>query len=127
MLAGLADDFLRRHRAGERPTDEEYAAAHPALADRIRDLFSAMLAMEQPGLGVDPAPPAERGSPETSPAVSTKTVKRCSPAPRYLHYRLGLTAARSSLTSQATTATYTPWYWLRAFFTRPCRHSRIRG
>ena len=32
LLAGLADDFLRRHRAGERPGFEEYCAAHGELA-----------------------------------------------------------------------------------------------
>ena len=27
LLAELADDFLRRHRAGERPSVDEYAAS----------------------------------------------------------------------------------------------------
>ena len=41
---------------------DEYAAKHPELADRIRDLFPAVIAMEQPGPGatVDFAPPTER-------------------------------------------------------------------
>ena len=62
LLAALADDFLRRHRAGERPSAEEYASKHPELAGRIRALFPAMAAMEQPGVGaaLNPAPPAER-------------------------------------------------------------------
>jgi eukaryotic-like serine/threonine-protein kinase len=62
LLAELADDLLRRHRGGEVPSPEEYCAKHPALAHRIRNLFPAVLAMEQPGLGpaVDVAPPAER-------------------------------------------------------------------
>ena len=47
-LAALADDFLRRHRAGERPAVDEYARRHPLLAGQIRDVFPAMLAMEQP-------------------------------------------------------------------------------
>ena len=61
-LADVAEDYLRRHRAGERPVVEDYVTRHPELADRIRDLFPAMLAMEQPGLpaSVDFAPPAER-------------------------------------------------------------------
>ena len=29
LLADLADDYLRRHRAGERPTVAEYARRHP--------------------------------------------------------------------------------------------------
>ena len=58
LLTALADDFLRRRRAGERPSPEEYASKHPELAGRIRALFPTMIALEQPGL--DPAPPAER-------------------------------------------------------------------
>jgi serine/threonine protein kinase/uncharacterized protein HemY len=62
LLANLADDILRRHRAGEKPTPDEYCERHRELAGRIRDLFPAILAMEQPGTGstVDLAPPAER-------------------------------------------------------------------
>ena len=58
----LAVDFLRRHRAGEHPSADEYCVRHPDLAERIRELFPAVLAMERPGLvaAVDPAPPAER-------------------------------------------------------------------
>jgi hypothetical protein len=61
-LAELAEEFVRRHRAGERPSVDEYAAQHPELADRIRELFPAMLEMEQPGLSptLDLAPPTER-------------------------------------------------------------------
>src|SRR5688572_8907858 len=59
-LADLADDFARRYRRGERPTLEEYARAHPNLADQIRELFPAMLAIEQ--ATVDPSPrPAHPG------------------------------------------------------------------
>jgi serine/threonine protein kinase/tetratricopeptide (TPR) repeat protein len=50
FLAELADDFVRRYRAGEQPTADEYANKHPELAGRIRDLLSAVVAMEQPGL-----------------------------------------------------------------------------
>ena len=62
LLAELADEFLRRHRGGDRPSVDEYAGRHPDLAERIRDLFPAALAMEQPGLSafMDAAPPAER-------------------------------------------------------------------
>jgi hypothetical protein len=61
VLAELADDFLRRHRAGESPSVDEYAQKHPELAARIRDLFPAMLAMEQSELGpAMTAPRAER-------------------------------------------------------------------
>ena len=62
LLLELADDYLRRYRAGEQPTVDEYVSKHPELADRIRELFPAMIAMEQPGPGatVDLAPPTER-------------------------------------------------------------------
>jgi serine/threonine protein kinase/WD40 repeat protein len=43
----LAEDFAARLRRGERPSVEEYAARHPELADDIRTLFPALLAMEQ--------------------------------------------------------------------------------
>jgi serine/threonine-protein kinase len=42
----LADDFLRRQRAGERPTMDEYCLRHPELADDIRELFPVLIRME---------------------------------------------------------------------------------
>jgi hypothetical protein len=36
LLAQLADEFLRRHRAGEAVSVDEYASKHPELAARIR-------------------------------------------------------------------------------------------
>jgi serine/threonine protein kinase len=60
LLAELTDDFLRRYRAGERPSADEYASKHPELADRIRDLFPAVVMMEQPSATVDLAPATER-------------------------------------------------------------------
>jgi serine/threonine protein kinase/tetratricopeptide (TPR) repeat protein len=62
LLAQLADDYLRRHRAGERPSIDEYAKNHAELAERIRDLFPAVIAMERPHVAamLDPAPSAER-------------------------------------------------------------------
>jgi serine/threonine-protein kinase len=52
-LAPLADEFLERHRRGERPALSEYTARHPELAEQIRELFSALLVMED----VRPGPP----------------------------------------------------------------------
>jgi WD40 repeat protein len=62
LIAELADDFLHRYRAGERPSVDEYAARQPEWADRIRDLLSAAMAMEQPAVGMtfDFAPVKER-------------------------------------------------------------------
>ncbi|MDZ7620254.1 MAG: hypothetical protein U1E05_24905, partial [Patescibacteria group bacterium] len=45
-LEQLAEEFLDRHRRGEHPTVAEYVAAHPAWADRIRELFPTMLMLE---------------------------------------------------------------------------------
>jgi eukaryotic-like serine/threonine-protein kinase len=43
----VSEDFLKRHRAGERPALEEYTARYPDLADEIRELFPLLLEMEQ--------------------------------------------------------------------------------
>ena len=53
LLAALADEFAARLRRGERATVEEYAAKHPALADRIRKAFPA-IAMIEESRPVDP-------------------------------------------------------------------------
>ncbi|MFO0891249.1 MAG: serine/threonine-protein kinase, partial [Isosphaeraceae bacterium] len=47
LLARLADEFATRYRAGERPSLQEYVDRHPELADDIRDLFPAMVEIEQ--------------------------------------------------------------------------------
>jgi WD40 repeat protein/serine/threonine protein kinase len=60
----LAEEFLARRRRGERPTVEEYAAQHPELAAAIRDLFPALLLMDNldaGSLGV-PAARVDRGA-----------------------------------------------------------------
>ena len=45
-LEALAEEFQDRHRRGEKPSIEEYAEKNPDLADEIRDLFPALVAME---------------------------------------------------------------------------------
>ncbi len=62
-LDQLAGDFVDQHRRGQRPTVEDFATAHPDLAEQIRDLFPALLMMERvrpvsddfPELGKSPA------------------------------------------------------------------------
>ena len=51
----LADEFAERHRRGERPPLSEYTNKYPELADQIRELFPALVAIEQFGTGADHA------------------------------------------------------------------------
>jgi hypothetical protein len=41
----LAEEFVERYRRGERPSVTEYAQRH--LADRIRDVFPALVVVEE--------------------------------------------------------------------------------
>ena len=45
----LAEEFLDRRRRGERPSIDQYASAHPDLADAIREVFPALLMIEEAG------------------------------------------------------------------------------
>src|SRR5436190_3879835 len=59
----LAEEFLARHRRGERPSPVEYAERHPQWAERIHALFPALLLMEdhKPGAGDESHSPEEAG------------------------------------------------------------------
>ncbi len=46
LLGQLADEFTARVRAGQMPEVEEYAAKHPGLAARIRELFPTLMLLE---------------------------------------------------------------------------------
>lgn len=46
-LEALAEEFVERHRRGERPSIDEYAARRPELADEIRELFPALATVER--------------------------------------------------------------------------------
>src|SRR5262249_49497824 len=52
----LAEAFLARYRAGERPSISEYARQHPELAEQIRELLPAL-----GGLGAPRPPPSTAG------------------------------------------------------------------
>lgn len=54
-VAILAQDYIDRCRAGERPTLEEYVEQHPGLEEQIRDVFPMLLLMEDMA-----APPEEQ-------------------------------------------------------------------
>lgn len=58
-LEKLAESFLQRYRRGERPSLDQYIDRRPDLADRIRELFPALVDLEQlgslPGSSTDTA------------------------------------------------------------------------
>src|SRR3954453_7554138 len=58
----VAESFLARYRAGQRPSIEEYASLHPELADQIRWLMPALVRMEQ-DLSLEPSRAAPPGRP----------------------------------------------------------------
>ncbi len=64
-LESLAEEFLDRFRRGERPALSEYTSKYPALAGEIRDLFPALVMLEDVRPASSPAedstPPAPRG------------------------------------------------------------------
>ena len=55
----LAEDFLEQHRRGESPAVSDYARQHARFADEIRDVFPALLVMED----VRPGPPRASNAP----------------------------------------------------------------
>jgi WD40 repeat protein/tetratricopeptide (TPR) repeat protein len=67
LLTRLADEFAARYRAGERPSLQEYIDRHPALADDIRELFPAMVEIEQ--AGEDHHEAAEQAAAPVAPAL----------------------------------------------------------
>jgi serine/threonine protein kinase/WD40 repeat protein/tetratricopeptide (TPR) repeat protein len=74
----LAEEFVERYRRGERPPLGEYTARYPELADEIRELFPALVEMEQL---------ASVEGPPTGPHVPTGT--DTSPPPQQLgDYRI---------------------------------------
>src|SRR5215471_8406500 len=60
----LAEEFAERYRRGERPSLSEYTARYPELAEQIRDLFPALVAIEELG---SVAGPRTESSPGTVP------------------------------------------------------------
>jgi serine/threonine protein kinase/tetratricopeptide (TPR) repeat protein len=63
-VEALAEDFIDRHRRGERPNVSEYVAAHPDLASAIHKLFPMLLMLEGSIL---------RSPPPTMPPAATST------------------------------------------------------
>jgi eukaryotic-like serine/threonine-protein kinase len=67
LLDQLADEFAARFRRGERPSLKEYLDQYPDLADDIRQLFPAMVEIEQ--VKDDPRAASERAKSGAAPAL----------------------------------------------------------
>ena len=91
-LGPILDSFLARFRKGERPSLTEYIGRYPALADEIRELFPALVEIEQ--LGSLGGAAAQAGGPSsTAPydpaALAAAAGGRASPWPERLgDYRI---------------------------------------
>jgi serine/threonine protein kinase/WD40 repeat protein/tetratricopeptide (TPR) repeat protein len=65
LLNKLAEEFVQRFRRGERPSLTEYTEKHPELSGEIRELFPALVMMEDLGSVAGwPAPPKAGPLPE---------------------------------------------------------------
>ena len=53
-LGPVAEAFLTRYRCGERPSLTEYTKKHPELAAQIREVFPALMVMEELGSVEEP-------------------------------------------------------------------------
>src|SRR3954451_6037208 len=68
----LAEEFLERRRRGERPAIADYVARHPEWADEIREVFPALVMMEQ----FKPAPDDPSGGEPARPGASGRPPER---------------------------------------------------
>src|SRR5271165_3358253 len=61
----LAEEFTERYRRGERPSLQEYIDRCPAMGDEIRELFPALVEVEQAEEVLEPqqGPAASRSAP----------------------------------------------------------------
>jgi serine/threonine protein kinase/WD40 repeat protein len=66
----LAEEFVARYRKGERPSLTEYVNRYPELAEEIRDLFPALVMME------DVRPASASGPAAEAPAAGTQQPER---------------------------------------------------
>ena len=71
----VAESFLARYRAGERPSIEELAARHPELADQIRELLPALVMVEE-DLSIDRGSGPGGELPSTQPGHVLATLAR---------------------------------------------------
>jgi serine/threonine protein kinase/WD40 repeat protein len=67
LLSNLAHAFAERYRRGERPALGEYTEQYPELATQIRELFPALVMMEQFGSVAGEAPAGNAACGTTAP------------------------------------------------------------
>src|SRR5262245_49507279 len=71
LLDQLAEEFADRFRRGERPALREYTARYPELAAEIRQLFPALIKVEQAeGVRRGREEDQDWDSPTTTPPLS---------------------------------------------------------
>src|SRR5579885_3182065 len=87
----LAEEFVERRRRGERPSLTEYTSRYPDLAEVIRDLFPALVMMEQ----LKPASAETSGRIGDRPAGPTRPLGE--PMGRLGEYRLLRELARGGM------------------------------
>ena len=66
LLDQMAEEFVARYRAGERPSLTEYTNRMPDRADEVRELFPALIELEQ--LKPPPDEPSGDDVPPIGPA-----------------------------------------------------------
>jgi serine/threonine-protein kinase len=71
-IEALAQEFMDRKRRGEEPTLQEYIDRHPELGDEIRELFPALLMMENLGAAPSGATGSITGSWGRAPRLQIK-------------------------------------------------------
>ena len=64
-MEALADEFLARLRHGESASISDYCAQYPDMAEEIRDLFPALMMMEDLKPGSESGSDGARGLPPT--------------------------------------------------------------
>ena len=84
LLDRLVEEFAARLRRGERPTLKEYSDRYPELADEIRELFPAMVEVEQAKEICHDwdADEAERANPGAAPCAGGRLSDRPRDRPR---------------------------------------------
>src|SRR5262249_52509344 len=76
LVDQLAEEFVLRYRRGERPSLQEYLDKYPELADDIRELFPALVEMEQVKEDQGEAPPAAVETPSLRQVGDYRIVRK---------------------------------------------------